>query len=170
MQKITTTQELTKTTISKLTHFPLLFSLLPRVSTTLDSVLFTWLCNVSPTHVIKVLCRLWFNTVLICRVCQPESTSKHKRNKPPRKRKTGKERTVGKGSTQFRSWKAERGRCHRLSRVGGCTTGNLPARGGGHGSKETCCGRLGIRGTGLWGTGVRQGLETGQWSPSLQNE
>lgn len=144
MQKITTTQELTKTTISKLTHFPLLFSLLPRVSTTLYSVLFTWLCNVSPTHVIKVLCRLWFNTVLICRVCQPESTSKHKRNKPPRKRKErwvkgphslGAGRQRGAGATDFQEWEGvQQGTClpgevdteaRRLAAVGSALEGRV---------------------------------------------
>lgn len=105
--------------ISKLTHFPLLFSFLPCRATILHAALFTWHCNVSPTHVIKILYRLWFNTVIIRHVRQQQSVSKHRKNKPPRKKKTGKERRVGKGSTQFRSWKADSGRWQRFPREGG---------------------------------------------------
>lgn len=130
-QKIITIQELTKTMISKLMHFPLLFSFLPCIATILHAALFTWHCNVSPTHVIKILCRLWFNTVIICHVRQQKSISKPRKNKPPRKKKTGKERRVGKGSTQFRGWKAERGRCQRFLRGRRCAAGKLPDKGGG---------------------------------------
>lgn len=141
--------------IFKLMHFPLLFSFLPCIATILHAALFTWHCNVSPTRVIKILCRLWFNTVIICHVRQQKSIPKPRKNKPPRKKKTGKESRVGKGSTQFRSWKAERGRCQRFSRAGGCAAGKLPARGGGDRSKETCCGGLS---TG--GRGCKQGKES----------
>lgn len=73
--------------ISKLTHFPLLFSFLPCRATILHAALFTWHCNVSPTHVIKILYRLWFNAVIIRHVRQQQSVSKHRKNKPPKTRK-----------------------------------------------------------------------------------
>lgn len=157
-QKIITIQELTTTMISKLMHFPLLFSFLPCIATILHAALFTWHCNVSPTHVIKILYRLWFNAVITRHVRQQKSISKHRKNKPPRKKKTGKERRLGKGSTQLRSWKAESGRWQRFPRAGGCNR------------EAACQGRWRQKqGHLLWqARQYRQGLYTRQGSPSMQ--
>lgn len=141
--------------ISKLTHFPLLFSFLPCIATILHAALFTWHCNVSPTHVIKILYRLWFNAVIIRHVRQRQSVSKDRKNKPPRKKKQERKEEWVRGPHSLGAGRqtAAGGRGFREREE---ATGELPARGGGDRSKDTCCGRLSIRGRGCTqGEGVQ---------------
>lgn len=160
MQKIITIQELTTTMISKLTHCPLLCPCLPCIATIRHAALFTWHCNVSPTHVIKILYRLWFNAVIIRHGRQQQSVSKHRKNKPQEKKKTGKEKRLGKGSTQFRSCEAESGRWQVAE-----------ASESGRMQQGSCCQRRWRqkRGHLRWqAQHSRQGLHTRRGSPSLQ--